>query len=151
MPFGSDNSPPVSPGEALRRAERPGNGFSLLEVLVALAVLAILGTVTLRGVHEGQDIISEDRWKDIATRMARNLLYEEALEGGEPASEGTFFPEYPAMRWQRYTRELDGNGGSRSVVLVRREEGGRECEVRLEAFDARWAGLRNGVSSSGKE
>lgn len=132
------------PQDASAHAARPDSGFSLLEVLVALAVLAILGTVTVRGVHENQSTLSEDRWKDTATLMARNLLYTQALEGGEAASGGSFAPEYPAMRWEREVRELGGAEGSRSVVVVRQEQGSRTYDIRLETFDALW-------SASGKD
>ena len=125
----------------------PGNtapsGCSLLEVLIALSVLAILGAVTLRGIHQGQDSLAATGWKDTAMTLGLNLLAERALTADAAkdkkiaqASEGTFSPEHPAMRWRIEKHALGVVEGSRTVLLVFQEQGSQSYELRIESFEA---------------
>jgi prepilin-type N-terminal cleavage/methylation domain-containing protein len=82
-------------------------GFTLLEVLVAVAVLG-LGLVSLLGLHvRNIDLIARDQRVTEATMLARGLM---AQVDAEPfpslgLTEGDFeddYPErYPELRWER--------------------------------------------------
>jgi general secretion pathway protein I len=88
-------------------AERSRNGFTLLEVLVAVAVLG-LALVSLLGLHvRNIDLIDRDQRITEATLLARALMTE--VETGPfpelGLEEGDFeldYPErYPDLRWER--------------------------------------------------
>ena len=82
-------------------------GFTLLEVLVAVAVLG-LGLVSLLGLHvRNIDLIARDQRVTEATMLARGLM---AQVDAEPfpslgLTDGDFeddYPErYPELRWER--------------------------------------------------
>jgi len=82
-------------------------GFTLLEVLVAVAVLGV-GLVSLLGLHvRNIDLIARDQRVTEATMLARGLMAEVDAEPfpGLGLTEGDFeidYPErYPDLRWER--------------------------------------------------
>jgi general secretion pathway protein I len=90
----------------MRRTDRAG-GFTLLEVLVAVAVLG-LALVSLLGLHvRNIDLIARDQRVTEATLLARALMTE--VEAGPfpdlGAESGDFevdYPDrYPDLRWER--------------------------------------------------
>lgn len=128
--------PPSATPERSASPPRGDGGFSLLEVLIALSVLAILGTVTLRGVHQTQDILFEDDWRDRAVRMGRNLLYEANLGAKAAGTSGTFAPRYPEIHWRLVSREFSNGQGAFRVFEIFEKKGTRRHEIRLESFNA---------------
>jgi general secretion pathway protein I len=92
---------------ASERAHDRASGFTLLEVLVAVAVLGI-ALVSLLGLHvRNIDLIDRDQRVTEATLLARGLMTE--VETGPfpdlGASDGDFeldYPDrYPDLRWER--------------------------------------------------
>jgi len=82
-------------------------GFTLLEVLVAVAVLG-LGLVSLLGLHvRNIDLIARDQRVTEATMLARGLMAEVDAEPFPSLglTDGDFeddYPErYPELRWER--------------------------------------------------
>jgi prepilin-type N-terminal cleavage/methylation domain-containing protein len=89
------------------RPAEPTRGFTLLEVLVAVAVLG-LGLVSLLGLHvRNIDLIGRDQRVTEATLLARALMAE--VESGPfpdlGLETGDFeldYPDrYPDLRWER--------------------------------------------------
>jgi len=79
------------------------SGFILLEVLVALAILAIALVVLLGLRNRDVDLVKTTRNLTIATALARMKIVETEIEGfpelGEMA--GEFGEDYPGFRWRR--------------------------------------------------
>ena len=104
-------------------------GFTLLEVMVALAILAgvVLTVITSFNYHLG--VVGRDREESEAVLLARSKLEEPGLFKQEK-KDGTFAPERPDVTWRLVTTptELPGvarhsltvtwNAGQRSLTLV---------------------------------
>ena len=91
----------------MRRADPRTAGFTLLEVLVAVAVLGF-ALVSLLGLHvRNIDLIDRDQRVTEATLLARGLMAEVEAERFPDLglSEGDFeldYPDrYPDLRWER--------------------------------------------------
>src|SRR3989304_364318 len=108
-------------------------GFTLLEVLVALAVLSLALVVLLGLRNRDVGLVTETRYLTAATALARMKMVETGMEGfpeiGEMA--GEFGEGYPEFRWHRvisstpfdYVREVRtsvmwGKNDRESVELV---------------------------------
>ncbi len=91
---------------------QPRNGFSLLEVIVAVAVLG-LALVSLIGLHnQNLAVIARDQNISIASMLAQGLMAETEAEGyAEPGVENGDFKEsweesFSNFAWEREISEL---------------------------------------------
>ncbi|HHK60871.1 MAG TPA: type II secretion system protein, partial [Desulfobacterales bacterium] len=87
-------------------------GFSLLEVLVALAVLAIALPILLRTVGRSLSLAAEARFLATAAPLAQERLRERSLPGRPLAEggEGRFAAPFAAYAWriERERRPMEG-------------------------------------------
>lgn len=60
---------------------RDGEGFTLIEVLVALAIIAVALMAALRAAGQGTDNVTELRSRLLAGWVAQNLLVEQRARG----------------------------------------------------------------------
>lgn len=92
--FPRDNNP-----RYIRKA-LPKDGFTLLEVLVALAILGAGLTVLLGAVNRNLIMASESKNLSVASLLAQTRLAEIELEGyPEVRSEQGEFEEAPGFKW----------------------------------------------------
>ncbi|GAM08762.1 hypothetical protein OR1_01036 [Geobacter sp. OR-1] len=77
-------------------------GFSLLEVMVALAIIAgvLVTVISSFGYH--LDIANRDREETVAMLLARSKIDESRLRN-EKAGQGTFAPAWPEIEWELAT------------------------------------------------
>lgn len=109
-------------------------GFTLLEVMVSLAIMAgVLVTVLTVFVYH-LDIVERDREETTAMLLARARL-DEGMVRGERVGEGSFGPSRPEIRWKLSTEpapwpELEevhlvlswGNPEKRMLLVQYREQ-----------------------------
>lgn len=107
-------------------------GFTLLEVMIALAIMAGVVFTVIGAVNHHLAIVERDRKETRAVLLARQKLAE--LEEEQEISEkeeGTFAPTHPDYAWEmttaptelanlrRMTLAVSWDGKKRSVALVR--------------------------------
>jgi general secretion pathway protein I len=73
-------------------------GFTLLEVMIALAIIAGVMVTVLTSFGYHLDIANRDREETVAMLLARNKLDECRLRG-EKTGKGTFEPSWPGISW----------------------------------------------------
>ncbi len=82
------------------------NGFTLLEVLIALVILSIVAVVVVRQVGDSQQQIADSVWQDVILYKGREIIIEKIKKGEEIASSGSLAPEYPHIEWQTKTKTI---------------------------------------------
>jgi len=95
-------------------------GFTLLEVMVALAIMAGVITTVLGSVNYHLGIIANERDSTNLTLLARTRITE--LEQGviPTKSEGTFAPNHPELEWHAELIPTELPGLKKLQVRVKR-------------------------------
>ena len=107
-------------------------GFTLLEVMVALAIMAGVVLTVLGSVNYHLGLLTSERDTTALTLLARTRLVELEQQVGLPQrSEGTFTPLHPEVIWraelsatqypslQKLVVKVQRSGDKREVALVR--------------------------------
>ena len=107
-------------------------GFTLLEVMVALAIMAGVVLTVLGSVNYHLSLLTAERDNTALTLLARARLVELEQQAGLPQkSEGTFSPLHPEVTWraelfatqypflQKLVVRVQRKGDKREVALVR--------------------------------
>lgn len=102
-------------------------GFTLLEVMVALAIMAGVILTLLGSVNYHLGIIAGERDSTAFTLLARNRLAE--LEQAPAKGEGTFAPSHPELSWKADLQPADIPGLQKLLVTVKRGSDGREVTL----------------------
>jgi general secretion pathway protein I len=105
------------------------HGFTLLEVMVALAIMASVVMTVLGSVNYHLGIIAEERDTTNLTLLARARIAE--LEQGvvPTKSEGTFAPAHPELKWHAELLSTELPGLKKLLVRVQRESDKREVAL----------------------
>jgi general secretion pathway protein I len=115
----------------VRRTLRSREGFTLLEVTVALAILAVAFTALSALQARNLTLTAETRLLTEGTLAARDLLAR--LQSGllplENAEGGEMGPEHPGWRWLVRIRDEGIPGLRRMECAVFEEHGGPEKGV----------------------
>jgi general secretion pathway protein I len=109
-------------------------GFTLLEVLVAVAILAIAMVAILKANVQSLDTLTKSRETSTASLLAASKLAEIEAAGVAKWTElrGDFGEDYPDYTWEVETSSTEVEGLVRVVVIVQREGAGAGGEVRIE-------------------
>ncbi|MHB8808833.1 MAG: type IV pilus modification PilV family protein [Desulfobulbaceae bacterium] len=117
------------------------HGFTFLEVMVAVAIIAIAFVTLIGSQSQSVSIAGESRFKVMAALLAQQKLAElESMEFDElNGGEGDFGEEYPSYRWQAEVVELgEGDTGIKGGddllktldLTILQNEGSRSYVVR---------------------
>ncbi|MFH1625329.1 MAG: type II secretion system minor pseudopilin GspI [Pseudomonadota bacterium] len=114
----------------IRRAD---GGFTLLEVMVTLAIVGIALVAILRSLAMSVDVSNESRNLSVATLLAKwkmaeieSQVFPDVGEGG-----GEFGDEYPGFRWETTTTETEVKELRKVAVTVLWQEGKYEKKLQL--------------------
>jgi type II secretion system protein I len=114
-------------------------GFTLLEVMIALAILALVGVAFLRAQAGSIRLLDESNQISLATLLAREKMAE--LEGmGFPEAgkrSGTGGEAYPALRWEQVVTGTELPAIRKALVRVLWKDGTRERSLELVAYFAK--------------
>jgi general secretion pathway protein I len=107
-------------------------GFTLLEVMMALAIMAGVILTVLGAVNFQLSIIANERDNTTLTLLARAKMAELEQAGITQKSDGTLAPSHPEMHWQTELFPTELPGLKKLVLRVRRDSDKRE--VALERY-----------------
>lgn len=109
-----------------------GRGFTLLEVLVAVAVMAIALVGILKANYESLTVLAESRARSTAALLAASKLAEVEAAGAGRWSQfqGDFGEEHPGFAWRVESEPTAEAGLLRVAVIVLAPES--RATVRLE-------------------
>lgn len=96
--------------QTLRISEQvPNDGFTIIEVLVALVLLGIAVMMTVQLTTQNQSALSRTRRQDTAIILAREKLFELEEDGlsASTGKTGDFGSEYPAYDWKASAHATD--------------------------------------------
>ena len=121
-------------------------GFTLVEVLVALAVLAIALTAVMRTMAQAIDATATLRERNVALWVAQNRLAEHQMRRDWPAADTKDGDtEIGGVKW--FWREQVSTTPEATIrrieITIRRQADSEETQARLVGY------LRNSIGSSG--
>lgn len=102
-------------------------GFTLLEVMVSLAIMAGVILTVLGSVNYHLGIIANERDNTTLTLLARSIVDEKKT--APVKGEGTFAPAHPELSWKMDTLPTDYSFLQKWEVKVRRGSDGREVAL----------------------
>lgn len=123
------------------RASRAAGGFTLVEVLIALAIVAIALTATGRATRAAVDAHADVRDRTYASWVAQNRLHELTAIGAFPAA-GTHAGSLAigGLRFEfRETISDTANAAFRRVEVVVKKPGDERALARLVGYLTRAA------------
>lgn len=117
-----------------RETNREENsGFTLLEVMVALALIGIALVAILRSLAMSVDVSNESKNISIATLLAKGKMAELESLGFPDVEEasGDFGEESPGFRWERSVSETGVEDLRKIVVRIIWQGNGNDKKVEL--------------------
>ena len=110
---------------------RTDRGFTLLEVMVTLAIVGIALVAILRSFAMSVDVSNESSNLSVATLLAKWKMGETEGQGFPDVGDtgGDFGDEYPGFRWERAVSETGVKELRKAAVTVMWQEGKYEKRV----------------------
>ena len=83
-------------------------GFTLLEVMIAVALIAIALTALLGSQSQSVSFANSAKFETMAALLAQGKMSELVLQGTESlySSSGDFGPDYPGYAWESMVSEV---------------------------------------------
>ncbi len=92
-------------------------GFTLLEVMIALAIVAGVLLTVITSFNYHLSLAASDREETVAALLARAKLEDPDFNKSDQKS-GTFAPDWPEINWEVETTALDLPGVNRVTLTV---------------------------------
>ena len=102
-------------------------GFTLLEVVIALAIMAGVILTLLGAVNYHLGVVADERDSTSLTLLARARMAE--IEQAPAKGEGNFAPSHPELTWSAELAPATLPGLRKLVVRVKRTNDGREVAL----------------------
>lgn len=102
----------------MRVPDLASSGFTLLEVLVALAILSAVSLVAIRTVGDGLTSLGDNGWREKAIVLGRNQLINLERQGLKGNLQGTFSPDFPEISWKARIMEFGREPGRKLVLTI---------------------------------
>ncbi len=114
-------------------------GFTLLEVMIALAILALIAVAFLRAQAGSLRLVDEASQISLATLLAKEKMAElESIGFSEPGkTSGTGGKEYPSMKWEQVIASTEVLNLRKAQVRVFWMDGKQERSLELTAYFAK--------------
>jgi general secretion pathway protein I len=103
-------------------------GFTLLEVMIALAIMAGVVLTVISSFNYHLSVVDRDREETIAILLARAKIDDPAFKPGEMKN-GTFAPDRPDIAWEDEVKPTDYPGVSRMTLTVSWDTGRRKVSL----------------------
>jgi general secretion pathway protein I len=111
-------------------------GFTLLEVMIALAILAVVGVAFLRAQAGSVHLLDESAQISMATLLAREKMAElESMafpQGGKKSGGGG--EAFPQFRWEQIISSTEIPVLRKALVRVLWQDGTKERSLELVAY-----------------
>ena len=92
-------------------------GFTLLEIMIALAIMAGVILTVISSFNYHLSVVSRDKDETIAVLLARAMLDDPGFKELRE-KKGTFAPDHPEMTWQAETTPTELPGLDKVVMTV---------------------------------
>ncbi len=121
------------------RISRASTGFTLLEVMIALAILSLGAVAFLRAQGSSVHLVDESVQISLATLLAKEKMAELESNGfPEPGkTSGDGGEDFPSYHWERVVSPTDIVNLRKAVVRILWMEGIRERSLELTTYFAR--------------
>jgi type II secretion system protein I len=118
---------------------RLNRGFTLLEVMIALAILSLVAIAFLRMQAGSLRLIDESSQISLATLLAREKMAELESAGFPEVgkSSGPGGEEFDSFRWERVISSTEILMLRKAIVRILWMEGGRERNLEVTAYFAK--------------
>lgn len=122
----------------LQRNDFP-SGFTLLEVMLALALLSIVAVVFLQNQASNLRLVDESRQLSLATLLAREKMAELESADFPPLGRNSGLGEegFSAFRWETVVSSTEFALLRKAIVRVLWSEGGRPRSMEITAYFVR--------------
>jgi len=121
------------------RLGRTAAGFTLLEIMIALAILSLVAVAFLRAQASSVRLVDESIQISLATLLAREKIAElESLGFPAPGkNSGPGGEAFPLFRWEQIVSATEILNLRKAVVRVLWMEGNQQRSLELTAYFAR--------------